>query len=236
MPFNQGYNRNSFNLARYNWLIIILLMLLSGFCFNCFESALNASAKFSDFKYDIPNIPLKIGSWTGQDIQVPQVIQKVSGSDCFINRLYINNSTNEWANVYIAHSARPSAMLGHNPKTCYVGSGWIHDNTSSSSFTTPAGKTIPCLIHRFHKPNPDTEEIVILNFYIFNGKIITSESEFARLKFRSPGFQKSKNICLAQIQISSTIEVSVRKLAELMTDIVLDHFPGSIDNLINDQL
>ena len=55
----------------------------------------------------------QIGPWTGEDVPIPVNIQRVAGNDAFLNRLFINKLSNQWANIYIAYTAHPRTMLGH---------------------------------------------------------------------------------------------------------------------------
>ena len=116
-------------------------------------------------------------------------------------------------------------MQGHRPQVCYVGGGWIHDSTAPSKVISLSGRTIPCLIHRFHKPAPQNDEIVVLNFYILNGQLTADESGFSSVGWRTPNIVGDPARYVAQVQISSVLENSVRKAARDMTDLILDFFP-----------
>jgi len=122
-------------------------------------------------------------------------------------------------------SSRPGGILGHRPRVCYPGGGWIHDGTEPSQFISTSGKQIPCLIHRFHKPAPTYDQKVVLNFYILNGQITTNESDFSGIFGRRPNIAGDPARYVAQVQISSVLENSIREAAKDMTDLILDYFP-----------
>ena len=103
--------------------------------------------------------PLIIGEWVGRDVGIPEYIQRIAGNDDFINRLYTNRSTNQWANVYVAYTARPRTMLGHRPEVCYVAGGWMHEGSDRAEFVTSTGRRVPCLIHRFRRPDSAHETV-----------------------------------------------------------------------------
>jgi len=175
--------------------------------------------------------PLTINGWTGKDMPVTETVERVADTDDFLNRLYIDNATNQWANVYVAYSARPRTMLGHRPQVCYVAGGWIHDSTERSQFISSADRTIPCLVHRFHKPAPQNDEIVVLNFYIVNGRFTDDEGLFAGTGWRTPNIAGDPARYVAQVQISSVLENSIRTAAEDMADLILDFFPDKNDKV-----
>jgi hypothetical protein len=177
----------------------------------------------------LSNFPLQIGDWKGSDLSIPSTTKEYmekNFADDFVSRRYINTSTNVWADVYIVYcSSRPGGMLGHQPRVCYPGHGWIHDSTESSQFISRAGRQIPCLIHRFHKPAPAYDQTVVLNFYILNGQITTDEDSFSGLFGRRPNIAGNPARYVAQVQISSVLENSIRTAAKDMADLILGFFP-----------
>ena len=170
---------------------------------------------------------MRVGHWSGKDVPIPANIQRIAGNDDFLNRLYINESKNQWVNVYIAYCGRPRNMIGHQPQACYVGGGWIHDYTQPSKVLSSSGVEIPCLIHGFHRPLPETGEVVVMNFYILNGQLTNDEGGFSGVSWRTPNIAGDPARYVAQVQISSVLESSVRKAAQEMTDVVLDFLPDA---------
>ena len=151
------------------WGLSLVLVVLSGVTYRVLASRLKAVVEAPiELPVPLSVFPARIGAWVGKDVPIPPNIQRVAGNDDFLNRLYINKSANQWANVYIAYSARPRTMLGHRPQVCYVGGGWIHDSTEQSEVISKYGRKIPCLVHRFHMPAPGYEERVVLNLSLIH--------------------------------------------------------------------
>jgi len=173
--------------------------------------------------------PSQIGNWTGTDLTIPTTTREYmerNFADDFISRRYTNIRGNAWADVYIVYCAsRPGGILGHRPRVCYRGSGWIHDDTEPSRFITRLGHHIPCLIHRFHKPAPAHNQTVVLNFYILNGRITTDEDDFSGPLGRRPNIAGDPARYVAQVQISSILENSILTAAKDMTDLILNFLP-----------
>ena len=208
------------------WLLAVIVLLSAGAVYRVTASRLELAVE-TPITLPVPlsAFPMQIGNWIGRDVPIPENIQRVAQNDDFLNRLYINKSKNQWANVYIAYSARPRTMVGHTPQACYVGGGWVRDSTQPSEIISYAGRNIPCLIHRFHRPAPETNEIVVLNFYILNGQLTNDESGFTGVGWRTPNIAGSAARYVAHVQISSVLENSVRTAAKEMTDLILDFFP-----------
>ncbi len=74
-------------------------------------------------------------------------------------------------------------------------------------------------------PAPSYEERVVLNFYIVNGQLTNDESGFSGVGWRTPNIAGNTARYVAQVQISSVLENSIRTAGEDMTELILDFFP-----------
>ena len=210
------------------WILAVLLLVSSGITYRVLASRLKLVV---DTPVELPvplsAFPKKIGQWVGKDVPIPQNIQSAAGNDAFLNRLFMSNLSNDWANVYIAYTAHPRTMLGHRPQICYVAGGWVHDSTELTDVISSAGREFSCLLHRFHRPAPETEEMVVLNFYIVNGRLTSDEKVFSGVGWRTPNIDGNPARYATQVQISSVFENSVRSAARDIAELVLDYFPDA---------
>jgi len=213
---------------RLNYLLGVVVLLASGAFYRDQASQLKLVVQ-NPITLPVPlkAFPLIINSWAGQDIPIPDHIQRIAGNDDFINRLYINKSTNQWVNVYLAYSGNPRTMVGHKPEICYVGAGWVHDSSEQSEVLSSTGKSIPCLIHHFHRPTLNRNEIIVLNFYVLNGQVISNESGFSGIGWRTPNIAGNPASYVAQAQISSVLETNVRMAARDIIDPIFDFLPDN---------
>jgi hypothetical protein len=99
-----------------------------------------------------------------------------------------------------------------------------------SQFQTIAKDTIPCLIHRFHRPADSYAEVVVLNFYVVNGEIVTDEDAFSGFMGRSPNIAGKKARYVAQIQISSGYEHHVLEAAHDIAELILEWLPADTND------
>ena len=214
------------------WLIAICVLLLAGWSYRNLVSHLEVIIRNPvELPVSLSFFPQSVGDWVGRNVPIPEHVQRVAGNDDFLNRLYVNSSANQWASVYIAYSGQPRTMLGHRPQVCYVAAGWIHESTETSSFISSTGRNVPCLIHRFQRPNPSHEQIIVLSFYILNGQITCNESGFSGVGWRTPNIAGDPARYVAQVQISSVLENSVRDAATDITEVILDFFPNAADSV-----
>lgn len=207
------------------WLLAILLLVSAGTVYRVLRSRLKRIQSGVSLPVSLDAYPRRVGQWVGEDVPIPLNIQEVAGNDAFVNRLYKNKSNKEWVNVYIAYTSQPRTMLGHRPRVCYVAGGWVHDSTQKSQFRTRSSRDLPCLIHRFHKPSPDYEATVVLNFYIINGVITNDHKVFSGIGWRTPNIEGDPARYVAQVQISSLLENSTLSAASDMADLILDLLP-----------
>jgi len=212
----------------FPWFLVLALALLiiSGIFYRVLS---NHFREFVDKPIILP-VPLKefpkeVGPWKGEDVPISQTILKVAGNDDYLSRLYINKSNNQWVNVYVAFTARPRTMLGHRPQVCYPASGWIHLGSEEISIKSKSGAIIPCLLHRFRRPAPRHEEILVLNYYILNGRLTINEKTFDSIGYRTPNIEGDIARYVTQVQISSTMEASARNAIHWFVDLLMDYFP-----------
>ena len=220
-------------------LLAIAILIASGFVYRYTEKKYGKDS-LREVVLPVPlnEFPLLVGNWEGLDIPLSDAVQKVAGNDDFVNRQYINKSENKWASFYLAYTGQPRNMIGHRPSICYVGAGWIHDNTEITEFESKHGIKYPCLIHHFSRPKPDSTSVVVLNYYILNGTPTNKESEFNSLSFRLPNIDGEIAKYVAQIQVSSSVKSSVLEFAALTADDIIKYLPdesGKVE-IANDEI
>ena len=208
------------------WIVAMLLLVSFGLAYRALASRLR---RVVDTPVALPvllsNFPRRIDSWVGKDVPIPPNIQRAAGNDAFLKRLYTDEANNRWVTIYIAYTAHPRTMLGHRPRICYVAGGWVHDSTQTVTITSNKGRVVPCLLHRFHRPAPSNEEIIVMNFYIVNGQLTSDDSVFSGVGWRTPNINGDPARYVTQVQISSILENSIRTAAVDMVELILAFFP-----------
>lgn len=215
------------------WLAGVLSLLLligAGIAYRAGASGLKAVLD-EPIQLPVPltSIPLRIRGWAGEELPIPETTRDYMQSnfaDDYTSRRYINTAEGLWADVYVVYCAsRLSGLLGHRPRVCYPAHGWVRDATTESKIVSHSGRPIQCLVHRFHKPAPEYRQVFVLSFYVLNGQITLSESEFSGFFGRRPNISGNPARYVAQVQISSTLEHSARAAASNVVDIILAFLP-----------
>jgi hypothetical protein len=212
-----------------NWLtvgLVLAALLVSGAFYRVGVSEIGKMSK-RHIRLPLPlsEVPKIVCNWTGTDVSISETIQEVAGNDDFLSRVYIDKQTNQSANIYLGYSARPRTMVGHKPSVCYPANGWIYDEHRDGNFISRGGRRISYVMHKFHKPMSKAGEVFVLNYYVINGRITTDERSFEGLGWRTPNIEGAPARYIAQIQISSSSENSTIKLAEDVTDKLLELLP-----------
>ena len=213
------------------WLagvIAVLLLVSSGVAYR-FGAAHVEDIPVVTLPRPLKDIPLQIGDLTGRDLEIPTTTEEYMRSnfaDDYISRRYASEKENTWADIYVVYcSSQPAGLLGHRPRVCYPGNGWIWDETWESQVVARSGRQFPCLVHRFHRPAPDYRNIVVLSFYVVNGGVTLKEKEFSGFWGRRPNLAGDPARYVAQIQVSSVLEQSARMVLVELADTVLAFLP-----------
>ncbi|MBW7989675.1 MAG: EpsI family protein [Planctomycetes bacterium] len=207
------------------WILALVLLVSAGMTYRILASSLERFVN-KTIKLPVPlsDFPTKIGNWDGKDLSIPNTTKEYmekNFADDYFSRRYFNSGA--WADVYVVYcSSRPGGIKGHRPRVCYPGYGWTHDSTENEQFISRAGQKIPYLIHRFHKA---ADQAVVLNFYVLNGKLTANEKDFSGLLGRRLNIAGDLAQYVAQVQISSVLENSVRMMAKDVVDLILDYLP-----------
>ena len=211
------------------WILAVVLLVSAGVTYRILAFGLERVVSRT-IKLPVPMsaFPLQIGNWSGEDLPIPNTTKEYmekNFADDYFSRQYINSVTKARVNVYVVYcSSRPGGIVGHKPQVCYRGNGWIRDSTETNQFISWAGKEIPYLIHHFHKPEM-TDQAVVLNFYILNGKLTADENDFSGSLWRRPNIAGDLAQYVAQVQVSSVFESPVRIMAKDVADLILDYLP-----------
>lgn len=99
-------------------------------------------------------------------------------------------------------------------------------------YTSPRGRAIEYLLHHFYKAPPEYDRTTVVSFYVVNGRVTSSESDFSGPWGRRPNIARDPSRYVAQIQMSSTVQKSIEDALDGMVDEILDFLPevGSEDS------
>ena len=214
----------------FAWILAVLLLVSVGIAYRVSGHKLNLLwEKPTALPVPLSDFPIQFGNWVGSELPIPATTREYmekNYADDYFSRRYVNSADKIWVDIYVVYcSTRPGGMLGHRPGVCYPANGWLQEATETSQFTSQDGRQTDCLVQRFRQPAPALDEVVVLSFYVRNGRMTATESDFSGLFNRKANLARDPSRYIAQVQISSVVESSVRKAAGEITDIILDFLP-----------
>jgi hypothetical protein len=80
-------------------------------------------------------------------------------------------------------------------------------------------------------PAPMNNQKVVMNFYILNGRLTANEKDFSGFFGRRLNIAGDLARYVAQVQISSVLENSIRLMAKDIVDLILDYLPDQYGNV-----
>ena len=118
--------------------------------------------------------PHRLGSWLGNDVNIPPDVLQTLGPGDFLTRDYRDATADEFGvNLFVAYV--PSQRTGdtlHSPKNCLPGSGW--QSVSSSRAEIAVSGREPFLVNRYLIAKGPQRGLV-LYWYWAHGRAVASE-------------------------------------------------------------
>ena len=211
------------------WALVVITIIVSGAGYRVLANRFRPANAPIKLPVPLSTFPIQIGNWVGSELPIPATTREYmeeNFADDFFSRRYVNSAEGIWADVYMVYcSSRPSGILGHRPGVCYPANGWQHQNTERSQFISKAGRQVDCLVQRFRKNALALDEVVVMSFYVRNGHITADEGDLSGVLSRTFNIARNPSRYVAQVQISSVLESSVRKAARDIIDHTVDFLP-----------
>jgi hypothetical protein len=164
-----------------------------------------AAAKPITLDRPLSTLPLRIGSWEGVEIPLDARVEERAANDDYVNRRYVDAESNRFVDFFLAYTASPVTMLGHRPDVCYPAVGWRLVETKQDAFTRSDGSTQKCLIHEFTRGAAQNQGLVVLNYYVLQGKYTTEWTDFWGPSWRGQNLSGDPRFYVAQVQIVSSV-------------------------------
>ncbi|HOA75808.1 MAG TPA: EpsI family protein [Phycisphaerae bacterium] len=214
-------------------LAAALVILIGGASYRWLDHEINST---EPIRLDRPlsDLPLNVGEWKGTELQMSQRVLEVAGCDDYIYRRYTDDASRRQIDLYVAYAARPAKMLGHRPEVCYPTHGWTPGEVRKESLTLDDGTTFEYLIRTVSHGERPNEKMVVLNYYILEGRIVTNWTDFWGPKYRMPNLSRDPSFYVAQTQVTAnvpigmaptTVETWVKQFAALTARELVAFFP-----------
>lgn len=163
-------------------------------------------------KGTLAQLPMQIGSWTGEDVPMSERMVRATDTDDHINRRYFRSGRSDTVSLYVAYGVRFRDLMPHRPEVCYPSAGWTLNptQTKNTEIQLDDGARLTCRILNFSRTGLRNEEnLSVLNYYILDGNYSKDVSMLRSRSWKSP----SAGSYVAQIQIT-WIPCAIEELAD----------------------
>lgn len=212
-----------------------ILLACSGVAYRVTAASLDAAVSeriMPDRPLD--TLPMVLGDWAGERIELAPEIVRVAGIDDHVSRVYRNLKNGDIVTLYVSYTGRPRTMLGHRPTICYPNTGHSHTRTEQVEIVCGDNRS-PALIHTFVKPRGvDQLRTMVLNYYVLGGNVTVDENSFAGMSWRTPNLARDATRYVAQVQVAATVGIDIDstrtdliKFAEESIEEILDLLPNA---------
>ena len=151
----------------------------------------------------LASLPLQLGGWLGRDEPLDERVRQAAHfDDQYVNRVYFNPRVGASVGVFIGFVGRPRSRLGHRPDVCYAAHGWEQEWQKSVPVTTPAGSSVPSILHKFRPPDAFGRPKLVLATYMVNGRFVYDPAAFRQYNARSPNLLGGRPAYLTRIHVS----------------------------------
>jgi hypothetical protein len=200
------------------WLATAVLIAFSAVAYRLLERQYGYARTAERNQVYTGEFPSSIEHWqlVGTETSVP------SGNS--VTGTYRNKLNGDSVKLFIVCTGMVDEIMAHRPSTCYEGDGWVSEDSDDIEITTAFGRKIPCKIHQFYKSTGEYQRLVVLSFYVVNGRAVADEEIFSSGGIFKPGTRDTHYA--AQVQIISGYESSVVQAASGMAEAVWSMLPG----------
>lgn len=199
-----------------------ILILACGLAYRALAARLSAVGTASPIASEaLRRLPMQIGDWTGQDVPLDETIVRKTGTDGHMNRRYSRHNGLENVGLYIAYGVTARALAGHRPENCYKGAGWTLIDRQSMEVSLADGSTLPCSVFSFSRGGLNVEKIVVLDYFIVDGRHCGDASLLLSRAWRGSGTVDY----VAQVQISSMGNLPTDSATRIVSTFAADSAP-----------
>ncbi len=209
------------------------LMLGSNLTYRALAARLAAPASARPIAPEVlSGFPLQIGDWVGQDVPLDPAIVVRTDTDAHVNRGYSRAGGLESVGLYVACGVKVRDLAPHRPEVCYTGNGWTLAGRRLLECPSKDGPPLTCRLFTFSRGTLGAEKIVVLYYYIVDGRTCHDVSVL-RFNFWRIGY-------VAQVQIAALVTeaMTTESATALVSDFVVEAAPriaGLFERIADDR-
>ena len=194
-----------------------VLMIASGIGYRAMARQLAGPAGGERLPADaLSKLPMIIGEWGGVDTPLSQDVVLATDSDSHVSRTYSRGAANQSVWAYISYGVRVRDMAPHRPEVCYSGAGWVIKQSSDQQIALADGSQLPCRIFHFARGGLSNQKMIVLNYYIVNGRYCPDVSQLRWKFLQGP----------TAVRYVLQVQIVCSEMANFSTDAALEAIRG----------
>jgi EpsI family protein len=164
--------------------VLIATFLVSWLAVAWFKKGISAEGEKPSFW--LSEIPLLLGEWSGEEVEMNDETVQVLNAYDFINRAYLNKDGQRVVlHLAIWINDGHVAPAPHHPTVCYPAAGWSIINRSDTQLTS-SGDACPMELIEFQK---EGRVVVTGHWYELGSAAFTTSEGFLSQRFKLMGSQ-----------------------------------------------
>jgi EpsI family protein len=178
------------------------LMLVFGLTYRGVAARLEGPSGAAPISQEaLSRFPLQIGDWRGEEAPLDEAIIRATDTDAHLSRRYLRPGGLDAVLFYLASGVKARDLMPHRPEVCYTGAGWTLAGRQAVELPLGDSATLPCNILQFSRGALQTQQVVVLNYYLVDGQSCADVSLLRAKAWRGSGTVRY----VAQIQITAAV-------------------------------
>lgn len=214
--------------------VVLGVLLASGAAQRAIEAQIDAAVNRSiPTLQPLSTIPLRLGSWSGQDVPLDEQVRRIAGEDDFVNRAYVHESSRRAVGVYVGYLGRPRSRLGHRVAVCRTAHGWKMVSEERWTMTSHEKGGVPSLIYEWNRPGHGNSREMDLTFHVINGQWRNDPDELDQYNRRDVFGRSARYVARIQLTVESSGDrkADLETLSDLASEIL-----GPVRSLLPDHV
>lgn len=131
-----------------------------------------SGAEHLPLRVELAAFPGQVGSWAGQDTEIPKYALEVLGPGDYLSRIY-QRAEPVPVDLFIAYfPSQRNHNTVHTPRNCLPGAGWVPTEAGRTWLKRPGGPAV--LVNRYVVAR-GTDRLLVLYWYQAHGRVVASE-------------------------------------------------------------
>ncbi|MGE0479499.1 MAG: exosortase C-terminal domain/associated protein EpsI [Phycisphaerae bacterium] len=147
----------------------------------------------------LATLPLRIGAWEGRELPIEEAIIQRTDTDDHLSRTYTRDGGRDAVTVFVGYGVRARDLQPHRPDICYPSAGWTLRGTERVELALARDAAIPAQQYEFFRGGFDRSQVIVLGFYIVDGRFSHDVSLLRSRAWRGAAGVKY----VAQVQVSA---------------------------------